>query len=71
MFNNLKNLLLKFSLYIKLTTVTGMIIFEPSNNKQNIVTLIKDIDFQIHLLNQILINRKVLINIQANQKILN
>ena len=32
MFNNLKNLLLKFSLYIKLTTVTGMIIFEPSNN---------------------------------------
>ncbi len=32
MFNNIKTLLLKFSLYIKLTTVTGMLIFEQSNN---------------------------------------
>ena len=32
MFNNLKNLLLKFSLYMKLTTVTGMLIFDQNNN---------------------------------------
>ena len=32
LFNNLKKLLLKYSLYIKLTTVDGMIILEPSNS---------------------------------------
>ena len=32
LFINLKNLLLKYSFYIKLTTVTGMLIFEPTNN---------------------------------------
>ena len=32
LFINLKKLLLKYSFYIKLTTVTGMLILEPTNN---------------------------------------
>ena len=35
MFINLKSLLFKYSLYIKLTTVTGMIVFESTNNNKN------------------------------------
>jgi hypothetical protein len=34
MLKNLKNLLLKYSLFIKLTTVNGMVIVEPSKNSK-------------------------------------